>query len=83
MRNRMGRQAAGSLPACGGSVSGGWRHEGFELLKGGVEGRKIFAEGRLFAGDLLTAEAEGIFVSIGPECFQALVAERARRLRGA
>ena len=55
----------------------------FEAGVARVEGRKIFAKGQLFAGDLLTAEAEGIFVSVGPERFQALVAERARRLRGA
>ncbi len=53
----------------------------FEARVARVEGRKIFAEGRLFAGDALTAEAEGIFVSVGPERFQALVEERARRLR--
>ena len=53
----------------------------FEARVARVEGRKIFAEGQLFAGDLLTAEAEGIFVSVGPERFQALVEERARRLR--
>jgi acyl-coenzyme A thioesterase PaaI-like protein len=29
-----------------------------------VQGRKIFTEGRLYAGDTLTAEAEGIFVSV-------------------
>lgn len=29
-----------------------------------VEGRRIFTEGRLYAGDTLTAEAEGIFVSV-------------------
>jgi len=28
-----------------------------------VEGRKIFTEARLYAGDTLTAEAEGIFIS--------------------
>ena len=29
-----------------------------------VEGRKIFTEARLYAGDTLTAEAEGIFISM-------------------
>lgn len=29
-----------------------------------VEGRKIFAEGRMQVGDTLTAEAEGIFISV-------------------
>lgn len=30
-----------------------------------VEGRKIFCEGRLYAADVLCAEAEGIFISVG------------------
>jgi len=29
-----------------------------------VEGRKIFTVGRMFAGDVLTAEAEGLFISV-------------------
>jgi len=29
-----------------------------------IEGRKIFTTGRMFAGDLLTAEAEGLFISV-------------------
>jgi acyl-coenzyme A thioesterase PaaI-like protein len=29
-----------------------------------VEGRKIFTEGKLFAGETLTAEAEGLFISV-------------------
>ena len=29
-----------------------------------IEGRKIFTEARLYAGDMLTAEAEAIFISI-------------------
>ncbi len=33
-----------------------------ELLR--VEGRKIFTHGELFAGDLLTAEADGLFISV-------------------
>jgi len=44
-----------------------------------VEGRKSFAVGKLHAGDLLTAEAEGIFISIPPEKFQGLLEARARR----
>ncbi len=31
-----------------------------------VEGRKIFTEGRVRANDVLTAEAQGIFISIDP-----------------
>jgi acyl-coenzyme A thioesterase PaaI-like protein len=37
-----------------------------------IEGRKVFTSGRVFAGDVLTAEAEGLFVSIQPEHFAAL-----------
>jgi acyl-coenzyme A thioesterase PaaI-like protein len=54
-----------------------------ELTK--VEGRKIFTEGRLYAGDRLCAEAEGLFISIEPEKFielkrqrEAMEAERAQ-----
>jgi acyl-coenzyme A thioesterase PaaI-like protein len=41
-----------------------------------VEGRKIFVEGRLYAGELMTAEAEGIFISADRARFQALLAQR-------
>lgn len=44
-----------------------------------TEGRKVFTVGRMFAGDVLTAEAEAIFVSIGPERFQKLREERDAR----
>jgi acyl-coenzyme A thioesterase PaaI-like protein len=44
-----------------------------------VEGRKTFASGRVFAGETLCAEAEGIFVAARPEKFQRLLEERARR----
>ena len=43
-----------------------------------VEGRKTFASGRVFAGETLCAEAEGIFVAARPEKFQRLLEERAR-----
>jgi acyl-coenzyme A thioesterase PaaI-like protein len=33
-----------------------------EILR--VEGRKIFTRGRVFAGDVVTAEAEGLFISV-------------------
>ncbi len=39
----------------------------FEGEVTGVEGRKIFTAGRCFADDVLTAEAEGIFISISRE----------------
>ena len=45
-----------------------------------VEGRKTFASGRVFAGETLCAEAEGIFVAARPEKFAELLEVRARRL---
>jgi len=33
----------------------------------GMEGRKIFTSGRLYAGDLLLAEAKGLFISLTEE----------------
>lgn len=44
-----------------------------------VERRKIFTEGRCFAGDRLTAKAEGIFISLNPGMFLDMVAEREAR----
>jgi acyl-coenzyme A thioesterase PaaI-like protein len=41
-----------------------------------VEGRKILTEGQLHAGDRLCAEAEGLFISMNPEKFAALRAQR-------
>lgn len=40
------------------------------------EGRKIFVTGQMFAGDRLTAEAEGLFIAFDPEKFLALLAQR-------
>lgn len=37
-----------------------------------VEGRKIFTEGRVYAGETLTAEAEGLFISIDLSRMRAL-----------
>ena len=45
----------------------------------GVEGRKIFTEGQLFAGERLCAEAEGLFVSIDVEKWRGLMEERERQ----
>ncbi len=45
----------------------------FEATVQRVDGRKIFAEGRLYAGDVLTAEAEGIFISVDVGKMQKLV----------
>jgi acyl-coenzyme A thioesterase PaaI-like protein len=42
-----------------------------------IEGRKIFASGRLHAGETLCAEAEGIFIGGKPEKFVALLEKRA------
>ena len=41
-----------------------------------VEGRKIFTTGEVYAGDRLTAEAEGLFVSVDREKFQRLFETR-------
>ena len=43
-----------------------------------IEGRKTFATGQVFAGSVLCAEAEAIFVSARPERFQQLLEERSR-----
>ncbi len=51
----------------------------FECWVDGVEGRKVFAGGTLHAGDLLCAEAEGIFVSLQPGRFERLLEARAER----
>jgi len=50
----------------------------FEATVTGTERRKTFAEGRLYAGDELTAEAEAIFISADRARFQALLAQRER-----
>ena len=42
-----------------------------------VEGRKIFAAASLFAGDVLCAEAEGIFISLGREHFRSMAVRAA------
>lgn len=41
-----------------------------------AQGRKVVVTGRMFAGDVLTAEADGLFISIEPGYFQALTAQR-------
>jgi acyl-coenzyme A thioesterase PaaI-like protein len=53
----------------------------FEATVQRVEGRKIFAEGRLYAGDVLTADAEGLFISVDLAKMQALMeAKKAREV---
>jgi acyl-coenzyme A thioesterase PaaI-like protein len=44
-----------------------------------VEGRKIFVKGTCRAGERLTAEAEGIFISVDLEKFAAMMRERDAR----
>ena len=46
-----------------------------------IEGRKVFTSGLLYAGELLTAEADGIFISIPADRFVQLREERDARLR--
>lgn len=41
----------------------------FEARVDKVEGRKIFTSGTLSAGGVLTAQAEGLFIAVGHECF--------------
>jgi acyl-coenzyme A thioesterase PaaI-like protein len=41
-----------------------------------TEGRKIFTEGRMFAGDTLTSEAEGVFISVDFVGMHRLIASR-------
>jgi acyl-coenzyme A thioesterase PaaI-like protein len=45
----------------------------------GVERRKIFTEGLIYAGDRLTARAEGIFISLHPGKFVSMLDERKAR----
>jgi predicted thioesterase len=44
-----------------------------------VEGRKQFCSSKLYAGDVLCNEAEGIFVTIGLERFKELLDQRDER----
>jgi acyl-coenzyme A thioesterase PaaI-like protein len=44
-----------------------------------VDGRKIFCSGRLYDGETLCAEADGLFIHIGVARFAALRAEREGR----
>ncbi len=48
----------------------------------GVEGRKITTVGRIFAGDTLCGEAEGLFISFDGERFRALLEARGARMDG-
>ncbi|MGH0035840.1 MAG: PaaI family thioesterase [Myxococcota bacterium] len=48
----------------------------FEAQLDRVEGRKIFVTGQVYARDQLTAEADGLFVSVDPEKFRGLMEKR-------
>ena len=54
----------------------------FEGVVSRRDGRKIFCDGRLFVGDRLCAESEGLFISMDPTKFRAMLAERADRFEG-
>ena len=43
-----------------------------------VNGRKVLTSGRMYSGEVMTAEATGLFISIRPEDFRALSAQRER-----
>lgn len=51
----------------------------FEAGVDRVEGRKIHTSGRLLAGGEVTAEAQGVFVSVDPERFAALIRAQSER----
>ena len=53
----------------------------FEASVTRSQGRKNFAEARLYAGEMLCAEAEAIFISLSPERYAELVEAQARRER--
>jgi acyl-coenzyme A thioesterase PaaI-like protein len=48
----------------------------FEAEISRITGRKIFANGKLYAGDVLCAEAEGIFISVDEERYLAPMKKR-------
>lgn len=53
----------------------------FEGTLDRVDGRKIYTSGRLWAGEVLCAEAEGLFISIDFSKFVELKAKREQRKR--
>jgi acyl-coenzyme A thioesterase PaaI-like protein len=50
----------------------------FEATLDRQEGRKLFTSGRLYAGEVLTAEAEGLFISVDFARIAELMARRDR-----
>ena len=51
----------------------------FEATLDRQDGRKLFTSGRLYAGDELTAEAKGLFITVDFAKIAALMAERGSR----
>ena len=51
----------------------------FEAELARVDGRKNYTTGRVLAGDLLTAEADGLFIAVDREKFRGLFEARQRR----
>ncbi|MGH9062229.1 MAG: hypothetical protein ACRDZY_22370, partial [Acidimicrobiales bacterium] len=51
----------------------------FEGRLVGVKGRKVLTHGTVSASGGLTAEAEGLFISVSPEKFGALTENRAKQ----
>lgn len=49
----------------------------YEATLDRVQGRKLFTSGRLYNGDTLCAEAEGLFISVDFAKFAAMMAQRA------
>ncbi len=50
----------------------------YEATLDRVQGRKLFTSGRLYNGNTLCAEAEGLFISVDFSKFAAMMAERAK-----
>jgi acyl-coenzyme A thioesterase PaaI-like protein len=78
-------QSLGGSPGMTGTLSVRYRkptplHEELiikaELLR--IEGRKIFTEGRIYSDDVITAEAQGLFISIDRTRIDELLEKRKR-----
>jgi len=54
----------------------------FEARYDRREGRKIFVSADLWDGETLTVKASGIFISVGPDRFEAFEVARAERIGG-
>lgn len=51
----------------------------FEAVIDRIEGRKTFTSGQLYAGDMLCAEAEAVFIAVGLERMRQLAEQRDAR----